>query len=189
MVNESGGRWIEGGKNRERKEKTLKYSMHKSKPMFNNQIKSLAENCSDTLLQMASEFSLLFFHSFAYIGFGHCFDQSSIGRSYFEANGSSWNRQQLEMNQFNSVAMRTIVQDGCEESRWPETHSVLSAMSRTISFACVRIYFSHSPPPPTLCAQGWQSKYGFFWKSLRARIYICIFHFIVGVYAFLSPLF
>lgn len=37
---------------KERKGKNEKYLIHKSKQMFNNEIKSKAENCFDTLKQM-----------------------------------------------------------------------------------------------------------------------------------------
>lgn len=82
-----------------------KYLIHKSKQMFNNEIKSLAENCFDTMKQMGE---IHFCSASMGFLFGRCsrhrrFDKSSFVYCIFEVGGSSWTDKTIPDESINFI--------------------------------------------------------------------------------------
>lgn len=83
-----------------------KYLIHKSKQMFNNEIKSLAENCFDTLKQMGE---IHFCSSSTDFLFGRrCrrrrrSNRSSFVYCIFEVGGSSWTDKTIPDESINFI--------------------------------------------------------------------------------------
>lgn len=153
--------------------------------MFNNEIKSLAENCFDTLKQMGE---IHFCSSCMGFLFGRRrrrrFDKSSLDYCIFEVGGSSWTDKTIPDESINficdayihtsmaikSQAIVRIVQNVAERIAHPTINHTFHLLACKCSFIvctcmCVRLRL----PPPSLTA--YEYIHLFFCKNLCARFF------------------